>query len=462
LNYRGLAAFCCGALDAACSATRAPGGPVSESGAALVGGTGSFAIVSVDGVDKLYLPEYESAGTGRPAVAVVDVGAAGHGTAGAPALITDVDLGGSSDEYATTTAGDSTVVVAASTESPAIWFIDPRTDRLLGETRLPPSSGHTIFGGNGGYVTSIAMDSAHDRAILAVWNGFAIVDVRARRITSVIEVPPSENFAFDPVHGRVVAPFYDCASSVGPDGNSPTACGSTVAPDGSPMTDGLTLIDLEDETVYTYQNPDAELPAAPVGMTPGSAAIDPETGLVIVTAKRKHYQSIIDLAAAHFDARAKTVVAPQTVLRGNGLTDVAIEPHEHLAFWEGENAADVAVGRLATLAPNPAPVGDAGASAERDAEPAAAHDASAPEPDYVFALVPALPDGSAWMNVTTSHGIAVGPPGSSVPAYGVTISRDYRWVARVDLHAMLGLPARDHEADDISSAVTFLDARTKP
>jgi hypothetical protein len=217
-------------------------------------------------------------------------------------LITDVDLGGSSDEYATTTAGDSTVVVAASTESPAIWFIDPRTDRLLGETRLPPSSGHTIFGGNGGYVTSIAMDSAHDRAILAVWNGFAIVDVRARRITSVIEVPPSENFAFDPVHGRVVAPFYDCASSVGPDGNSPTACGSTVAPDGSPMTDGLTLIDLEDETVYTYQNPDAELPAAPVGMTPGSAAIDPETGLVIVTAKRKHYQSIIDLAAAHFDS----------------------------------------------------------------------------------------------------------------------------------------------------------------
>ena len=135
------------------------------------------------------------------------------------------------------------------------------------------------------------------------------------------------------------------------------------------------------------------------------------------------------------------------VLTGNGLTDVAIAPGGRLAFWEGENARDIAAGVLTTLAPSPR-VPDAGADA-----------GGGGEPDYVFGLMPSLPDGTEWMNAPSSHGIAVAASSTGAP-FGITVSHDYRWVARVDLAALLALPDSYHEVADVSSAVTLLDART--
>ncbi|HEX3595968.1 MAG TPA: hypothetical protein VHU80_12740 [Polyangiaceae bacterium] len=462
---RGSAALLLGlalpALVAACGSSRTLG-PAPGSSTGIPGGTGAFAVVAAGGSEKLYLPQHPS--DAAPAsLAVVDVSAAGAGVRGAPALLTSIALGPGGDTgYATTTAGDSTIVLAASTESPTIWFVDPTTDAVVDRLRLEPSYGQSTFGGNGGYVTNIAMDPAHGRAILGVWNGFAVLDLATRKIDRVVSAPPSENFALDPVHGWLIAPFYDCASSVDPAGNAPAACDEPHAPDGAPMTDGLEVIDLADDTVYTYENSRAENPAAPVGTAPSSAAVDPGSGLVIVPSRNRQYQTIIDLSRADFDRATRTVTAPATVLHGNGLPDVAIAPPAHLAFWEGTDAADIGAGRVPTLAPatsaGDGPTsGDGGATANRDA--GSTGDGGA-LPDYVFGLMPALPDGTPFMNVMSSHGIAVWPAAIGGAAFGITVSADYRWVARVDLGALLALPAAYHEVSDVSSAVTLLDART--
>jgi hypothetical protein len=432
----------------ACGTSRQP--PSSSGEEPIAGGTGSFAVVAEGGTEKLYLPQYGSA-TEPPSLAVVDMGRAGDGIRGAPGRVASIDLGASSgdDDYATVTAGDSTIVVAASTVSPTIWFVDPRTDELVGKTRLDDSYGQTTFGGNGGYVTSIAMDSAHRRALLSVWNGVAVVDLRRRSVERVVAAPPSENIGFDPVRQWVLAPFYDCASSLDSRGRTPAACTEPHAQNGAPMTDGLSVVDLKDDAVYTFQYADSEIAGAPVGTMPASAAMDSTTGLAVVASKGRLDQTIIDFSRARFDERTRWVEAPTTVLRGNALGDVAIASSDHLAFWEGEHASDVAGARLPTLAPaTEATTPDAG-----DAGGASL------EPDYVFGRMPALPDGTAWKNVGSSHGVAVWPGSADTGAFGVTVSDDYRWVARVDLNTLVALPSDYHETSDVANAVTLFDAR---
>jgi hypothetical protein len=434
-------------LVAACGTSHEP---QSNHGAKPVaGGTGSFAVVAVGGTQKLYLPQYGTS-TEAPSLAVVDMGAPGEGVRGVPGRIASIDLGAArgDDDYATVTAGDSTIVVAASTVSPTIWFVDPQTDELLGKTRLDDSYGQTTFGGNGGYVTSVAMDSAHGRALLSVWNGMAVVDVRSRSIERVVPAPPSENIAFDPVRQWVLAPFYDCASSLDSHGNTPAACAKPRAQNGSPMTDGLSVVDLKDDAVYTFQYEGSDVAGAPVGTMPASAAIDSATGLAVVASKGRLDQTIIDFSRAHFDEHTRWVDAPATVLRGNALGDVAIASPDHLAFWEGEHASDVAGARLPTLAPT------------TEVTTADAGDAGSLEPDYVFGRMPALPDGTAWKNAPSSHGVAVWPGSADIGAFGVTVSEDYRWVARIDLKALIALPSDYHETSEVTNAVTLFDAQT--
>src|SRR5262249_24688927 len=116
-------------LDMACGPRSTA---VSTPPAALPGGTGSFAIVPAGPRRKLYLPVHAA---GRvPSVAVVDVSAARAEAGGSatPALLTEIALGGTGRDYATATAGASTTVVAASTQSPLIWFIDPVTETVTG------------------------------------------------------------------------------------------------------------------------------------------------------------------------------------------------------------------------------------------------------------------------------------------------------------------------------------------
>jgi hypothetical protein len=424
--------------------------PTPPPGPQSAGGTGAFGIVTVNGTQKLYLPQTTSNMAGHGVIAVVDLGVKGNGLAGAPALITDIDLGTAA--FATTTNGSSTIVVAASTQSSNVWLIDPTTDTVMTTITLDPSYGASGFSGGGGIVTGIAMDPANNRAILSVWNGFAILDLGSKSITKTILAPPSENFGFDAVNQRIIAPFYDCTQSTGgtSDGGLPMPppfCNMYFGPDGTTvMTEGLNVIDLKDGTVYTYQDPMNLTPASPVGSEPDSAAADPNTGVIIVPSEGGAFQTVIDLSKATFDKGKKTVTAPHQVVQNVGFTGVAVEAQNHFAFWEEEHSSDIALADLNALNGGNGVV--------------------------VHALMPApTADGGTafWSNLGDPHGVAVATGIANGHPIGVVVDSGLQWVARVDLNALWTAPRMSTVAGfpaelaptDVAAAITMLDARTK-
>lgn len=436
-------------IDASFDSPNIPPGPETDGGLEdadaappppSAGGTGAFGIVTINGKQKMYLPLDETTAAGNGIVAVVDVGIAGNGVNGAPALVTDIDLGVT--ERASATGGDPSVVIAASISSKKIWFIDPATDTLTKTIELDATFGPSSFSGGGGYVTGIAVDSPHHRAILSVWNGFAIVDLQTKEITKVIQSAPSENFGFDSVHNRILAPFYDCTNAIGGDGGAPSSCGNYKTTDGGlPITDGLNVIDLNDDTVYTYQDPAAATPEAPVGREPDSASVDPSTGVVAVPSEGDGYTTIIDLSKATFDKTTKTVTAPHHQA-AVGYEGIAIEPSKHYAFWEAEFSSDVGVGDLTAL--------------------------NAADGPAVLATMPNTPadgGGGSWSNLGDPHGIAVTAAITDGKAVGFVVSSDRRWVARVDLAKLLATKPDAGNGTlttlDTAPSVTFLDARNK-
>ncbi len=417
-------------VDAADVADAAP--PLGPSG------TGAFGIVTVGTTQKMYLPLDITGATGHGVIAVVDVGVAGNGVVGAPALIHDIDLG--SADVASTTAGDATIVVAASIDNRKVWFIDPKTDAVVKTIELDATFGKSGFSGGGGHVTGIAIDSVNHRAILSVWNGFALVDLQTMTLTKVIEAPPSENFAFDATHQRIVAPFYQCSTSSNVAG-PPAFCGDYKALDGQLMTDGLTLIDLSDDTVYLYQDPAAPDPRAPLGSEPDSAAVDPTTNIVVIPSELGGFQNVLDLNTAVFDKAKKTVTATRRQLDSQGFEGVAIEPLQHLAFFEEEASDEIAVASFA---------GGSTAGAQ------------------VLGHMPPRPSPAAvWTNLGDPHGIAVTTALANGRAVGFVVDAGRQWVARIDLDALLlvkqdagGVVGALLTPEQTGAAVTMLDART--
>jgi hypothetical protein len=405
-------------LALACGKSRAP----------AAGSTGAFAIVTVEGKQKMYLPlidpTFGPQGVAR--MAVVDVGIKGNGAAGAPAQIGIVLLGAGSVRL---TGGDETIVIASG--GPKVWFIDPRSDAVV--KSLTVTTPGSSFSGGGGYVTGIAADSGNRRAVLAVGNGFAIVDLDKKEIARTIVAAPSENFGYDSVAQRIVAPFYACPSTL-------DICGQYKTPSGATIYDGLNVIDLRDDTVYTFQDPSARRPEYSVGWEPDSAAVDPGTGQAIVPSEmgtcpydpgRCGGSTLLDLAHAAFDKASRTFTAPhKNIATGVGLTGVAIEPSRHYAFWEEESGALVAVADLS-------------------------HDIS-----LVTGEVPSPPGSTAaWRNMGDPHGIAVATSIASGKSVGFVVNAEQRWIARIDFESMLAT----HSPNPLGPAemapfVTFLDA----
>ncbi len=408
------------------------------------GGTGAFGIVTIGGHQKMYLPQPGSvSASGNATLAVVDAGLVGNGVQGAPALIATIDLGTPDD--VTATGGDATIVVGVSINNPRIYFINPSTDQVIKSIKLDSSYGVSNFSGGGGYVTGVAVDSPNQRAYLSVWNGFAIVDLSSKTVSQVIEVPPAENFGFDSVNQRILAPFYECSDAADPKTFAPPpVCDHYKDLAGDTMTDGLNIIDLvDDNTVYTYQDPQATDPTTPVGDEPDSAAADPVSGQIVVPSEGQAAEYVIDLSQAVFDKVHKSVTAPHVVIDASNaeeLTGVAVEPTSHLAFFESESGGDMGVADLTQQSTNAT--------------------------SYVHAPLPMLPDGNAWQNLFDPHGIAVTTNLIGGKAVGFLVSGDYHWVARVDLAALLAIPttpgpnAGQLEVADPSSAVTYLDATT--
>jgi hypothetical protein len=403
------------------------------------GGTGAFGIVTTGGKQKLYLPTTMTAEGGVDALlAVVDVGVAGNGVAGAPALLKTINLGTSN--YATTTGGDSTMVVAAALGSRDVWFIDPTTDTLVDHVLLDASFGYSDFSRGGGYVTGIAVDSTNHQAILGVWNGFAFVDLATHAITSVIQAPPSENFGFDSVHGLIYAPFYDCTYSLNPgaDASTPSACSTPRTQDASVMTDGLSVIRLADRQVFTYQDPSAQDPSNPVGTEPDSASADPSTQVVVVPSEGMRAQNVLDFSKAAFDDTNHTVTAPHHVMPNVGYQGVAVDPASHLAFLETEGDQNIAV--------------------------FSAPEANAGSQSWVGATMPNLPNGAMFFNVGDPHGIAVTTSILGGKPVGFLVDTTLHWVARVDLKALASIREPDAsvtaDGGQVDAVVTYLDVTT--
>lgn len=433
-----------GALDvSAGDATEGDGG-VSPDGAAdpdadaalpppAAGGTGAFGIVTVGGKQKLYLP-LDTIPATNAVVSVVDVGLAGNGTAGAPALIKQIDLGDT--DVATASGGDADMVIAVSTINRKIRFIDPKTDTLVKTIELPADFGQSGFSGGGGYVTGVAVDSTHHRAILSVYDGFQIVDLTTMTLGAHIQAPPSENFGFDSVRSRIIAPFYDCGSSTAADGGSLSFCDSYTADGGGAggtINSSVNVIDLADNNaIYTYINPSATDPTAPLGTELDSASVDPSTGMTVVPSEGENSQNILDLSKAVFDKATKTFTAPVTMIPALGYTGVSVEPTSHGAFFEEEGSADIAVANLTALG------------------------------KVVTATMPDLPGGGGWANMGDPHGIAVAAGLLDGKPQGFLVSSDRRWVARVSLETLLGsVSAADGGSPPdggTAPGVTYLDA----
>jgi len=150
-------------------------------------------------------------------------------------------------------------------------------------------------------VTGIAIDSLARRAILSVWNGFILIDLKTRSIAGTIAAPPSENFGFDDQKERIIAPFYDCSNSTGT--GTPPPCNLPQTPDGALITDGVLIIDLSNANrIYTYQDATALDPTFPAGNEPDSAAADSSSG-IIVTPEEGGPIHVIDLSRARTSRR---------------------------------------------------------------------------------------------------------------------------------------------------------------
>jgi hypothetical protein len=394
------------ALALACGKSHAP----------AAGSTGAFGIVAVDGKQKMYLPLIEGQ------IAVVDVGIKGNGSAGAPAQIKIIALGGS--DVPDSTGGDETIVLAASTRSPIVWFIDPRSDTVV-KTLILANAGTSSFSGGGGYVTGIAVDSGNRRAVLSVWNGFAVVDLDKKEIARTIVAAPSENFGYDSVAQRIVAPFYACPPAL-------DICGQYKTPSGAAMSDGLNVVDLRDDTVYTYQDPAAANPAQPLGGEPDSAAVDPGTGVAVVPSELNGGSTVLDLLHASFDKTKKSFTAPhKTIGTVTSLTGVAIEPGRHFAFWAAEGASLVAVADLGK------------------------------DNSLVTGEAPSAPGSiNAWRNMGDPHGIAVTTGLADGKSVGFVVDSSRSWIARIDLEAMLATHATNQLGPaETARFVTFLDAQ---
>jgi hypothetical protein len=423
------------------------GGTPTDSGVPLSpGGSGAFGIVTVGGKQKMYLPQpfayYTAAGDAT--IAVVDVGVAGNGVLGAPALITTIDLG--TVDGVTATGGTSSVVIGVSTQNNRIYFIDPTTDTVTKSITLDATYGQSSFSGGGGYVTGVAVDGDAGKAYLSVWNGFAVVDLATETITGTIPVPPSENFGFDSANHRILAPFYECTGSLAPTTYTPPPfCGNYTDLGGNLMTDGLNIIDLADnDTVYTYQDPTAADPTQPLGSEPDSAAADPTTGKIVVPSEGQLYEYVVDLSKATFDKTTLSVTAPHVVIDASyadEMTGVAVEPSSHIAFFESEGGGDMGVADLTKT--------------------------TAPMSSYVHAFLPLLPDSTGWSNITDPHGIAVTTAMAGGRPVGFLVNYMYNWVARIDLQKLLSLPTTtvlgsEKDVADASPAVTYLDATKTP
>jgi hypothetical protein len=405
--------------------------PASEQPVAT--NTGALAVVAVGEQLKAYIPA-GMGDDGHYRIQVVDAASTLHGGSG---YLATVDLG-TADGDAEAMAATPGLVIAVSLGLPSVWLIDPATDTVIKHLQLPDGYGAWDVSNRNVFLSGVAIDPVRRRAYLSVWSGFIILDLDTQDFSGNIYMAPSEHFAFDPVHNRLVAPFYACPDpSIGT--ATPPPCGDYHSLDasGTLIAQGINVVDLETGHIFTYVNDAALDQSAPAGLFPDAAAIDPTGGLAIVPVEDPAEAMLLDLANATFvppaGAGAGTFTASIIELgTPPEMTGVAIETVSRLGIGASEVDSNIAFYDLArTTASGSAITGG----------------------------LPDLPWGAGpWIGHGDPHNVLAGLVDGKPVAW--LLSHNNKWLARIDLEAVQQLALTTSTPGDLGAdlalAVTYI------
>ncbi len=244
------------------------------------------------------------------------------------------------------------------------------------------------------YVCALLYDPADDRTILATAGGYALFDHNgSHTVVKTIAGLPSENFGYDPTKNQVFSPRY--ANGAAP---------------------SLDLVDVAAGKLWA-------LDAPPPLTEPDHGAVDIHTGIAVATEEAGDFVYLVDLSSATLDApapgsfkatHAAILLSSSTPGR---LSGVAVDPGSHLAFLAADVGVTMAVAQLPT-----------------------SRGATLDVADWVVTVVPAAPGNAPGYGAGDPHGITVFTlPGSTRP-YGLLMNDSRRWLAIVDLQALLQAP----------------------
>lgn len=398
-------------------------GPTPASPQPPASNSGLMAIASAGEFHKIYIPTIGSIPNAE--VAVVNA-ATPHGQNG---VMKYFDLG--SFGTATAVGASGTDVVVVDLTSPHVYFVDALTDSVKGMATLPAEAVQRPNSDRYGYGQGAAVDATRRRAWAAVSYGIVEYDLDTRAEVATHRVPAPENFAYDPNGRRLLAPYYPCDTVANP----PEVCVTSAPPGGADLTDGLSYVDLIGGAAYSFADPAATDPAAPLGREVDAVSIDFGLGLAAVATESPSRLEFLDLAAPTFDAGTSRWVSTRTLsidMPGPIYSVISADTQTHLLFVGQEYEAGMLWVDLAKAKAGTAAV--------------------------LEVTMPDLPDGTPWGTQGDPHGAIMGVVAGRPYAF---VSSDNRyWIARIDLLGVRAL--MDGGPGTYASLVSYISVPPPP
>jgi hypothetical protein len=321
---------------------------------------------------------------------------------------------GGADECSLNVAGLTVYCINYSSNIVAVGNLSTLTETA--EYTTDAGTNGVSFSGGSCVICGIAYDTIDSAFLISTSNGFEVYNATSGAKIKTIAEYVAENFGYNPVTDLIFSPQY---------GTKPQS---------------MDAINVSTGVDYAYSN-------LPVALDfPDSAAIDPITNVGISpeefvgdagASSTQETLYLVNFGAATYNTPAGTPAtysAPITTANltsvdyaGSGIfiSDAALDPGSHLAFFAGEFTGPgvIGAGQLPTTAPTGAPAMG----------------------DYVFAALPSTPDSNEFDIPGDPHATATFPFGSSV--LGFTFNEEGTYLAVIDLVKLMAAP-RDTTTPD--------------
>jgi len=305
-----------------------PANPTASSSVAtLVESVGQDASSNPIFAHKAYIPR-----TAANTIAVVNVEA---GT-----QLTSIALPAGFQPTAVAANPAHDMVVVSSATTPSLVLIDARSDQV--STVYPvPAAGVAALNSGSCTVCSVIVDAALNVAYLDTASGYFSVNLATGAASTPTAAPTSENFAYDRIAHRILAPFYTAGGTAGNGGA------------------GLNVLDLTTGHVLPYRLPAGTAFSLP--NLPSAAAVDEGTELALLTAEGQGQYVAINFNSASVGTgiTAPAAAFGITTACSGAWDQVSIEPSGHWS-WFGNEGACIGVGTLPTSPVSGALSGTAG------------------------------------------------------------------------------------------------------